>query len=301
MSRRHLLTLLALSGIWGGAFALIEIGLRDLEPASLIGGRIGSAALALVAVAILSRRHGTVSRLRPLAGPLAIAALFNTAIPFFLIAWGQQFIDSGVAAILNASAPLFTALIALGVVRAERVTGLRLVGFVLGFVGVVSLVGAQPSVGGNALLGSLAVVGAAACYAVGALYTARRLGGLAPLEVALGTMLWASLFTVPVGLVQLQGESVGWEAAAAVAALGVAATALAYILYFTLIAGAGASRAILVTYLVPALALVYGVTLLGEPLTASGLGGLALILGGVALGTGAVGVRGRIGARLAGR
>jgi drug/metabolite transporter (DMT)-like permease len=136
-------------------------------------------------------------------------------------------------------------------------------------------------------VGSLAVVLAALCYAVGALYAARRLVGVSPLVLSLGAMVAATIALAGPGLAQAPG-SIGWEAALAVLGLGVGGTAVGYILYFDLILGAGASRAILVTYLVPALALVYGVTLLDEPLTVAAVLGLALVLAGVALGTGAV-------------
>jgi drug/metabolite transporter (DMT)-like permease len=281
--------LLALAAIWGAAFMLIEIGLRDLAPSSLIAGRIGSAAVVLaLVVAVRGELRGTLRDLRACARPLALAGLVTTAFPFYLIAWGQQTIDSGTSAILNASAPIWTALLAAVAVRSQRVTGLRLAGVLVGFAGVAVLVGGGTRAGHGDVLGSLAVVTAAASYAAGALYVGRRLRGLTPLAVSLGTLAWAALLTVPLGAVQVAGTEVGRQSVAAVLALGVGATAIAYLLYFGLIAGAGASRAILVTYLVPAMAVVYGVVLLGEPLSPAKLLGLALILAGVALGTGAV-------------
>jgi drug/metabolite transporter (DMT)-like permease len=281
MSRRHLLMLLALAAIWGSSFMLIEIALRDLDPATLILLRLGSAALALAVYVPLS---GTgFAPLRPFVWPLALMGILNTALPFYLITWGQQYIDSGLAAILNASAPLFTAVLALAVDPAQRVRGLRLAGVILGFGGIVALVGFEPEGGNRAVLGSLAVVAASACYALGALYAGRRFFGMSPLLVAVGTLLWATLFALPPGLAA--ASSFGWETLASVLFLGVAATAVGYLLYFGLIAGAGASRAILVTYLVPAMALVYGAVFLDEQISALALAGLALVLAGVALGT----------------
>jgi len=277
-----------LGAIWGAAFMLIEIGLRGFDPAALIAIRLGSAALALgLFEAVRRRLRRTFARLRPYTGRLALAGLFNTAIPFFLIAWGQQYVDSNIAAILNAAAPLFTVLLAAAAVRSERVTGLRLAGFVLGFAGVVLVVGVSPEDGRRGLLGALAIVAATVFYAAGALYVSRRLRGISPLEVSFGLLSWAAVYTLP-GLVLLRGAEAGWGPLAAALALGVVATALAFQLYFGLIAGLGAARAILVTYLVPALALVYGVTLLDERLRWSAVGGLALVLAGVAVGTGAV-------------
>jgi drug/metabolite transporter (DMT)-like permease len=291
VSRRHLLSLLALGAIWGASFMLIEIALRDLEPATLMLARVGVAAVALgVYLPFALPVRPVLAELRARAGTLVVLGLLNSAVPFFLIAWGQQYVDSGLAAILNSSAPLFTAVLAWAFVRSERVTGLRLAGLLVGFGGVVVLVGAAPSGDDRAAIGSLAVVAAAACYAWGALYASRRLAGLSPLVLSLGVMVAATLALLAPGLAQLP-EELGWDAALAVLGLGVGGTAVGYILYFGLIAGAGASRAILVTYLVPALALVYGVTLLDEPLTAAALIGLALVLAGVALGTGAVRLR----------
>ena len=150
--------LLALAAIWGSSFMFIEIALRDLAPSTLILLRMSSGAAAL---AIYIKATGRSFRaLLPYAWPLALLGLVNTAVPFFLIAWGQQYIDSGLAAILNASAPLFTALFAVAYDQSQRVTGMRLAGVVLGFGGVVLLVGFELSGGERAVAGGLAVVGA---------------------------------------------------------------------------------------------------------------------------------------------
>jgi drug/metabolite transporter (DMT)-like permease len=281
--------LLALSAIWGASFMFIKVGVRELEPAALIFVRIGLAALTLVPIVALSmpaREAG--AGLLAAAGPLAVMGLLNSAVPFWLISWAEVRIDSGVTAILQACAPLFTALLAWRLSRRERVTGARLAGVAIGFVGVAVLVGGVPGGGGSELLAALAVVASGLCYAAAALYGSLRLSSVQPLLIATGSMVAATLMTAPFGLAQLPGELPGWKVSASVAALGVGGTAIAYLLYFDLIAGAGASRAILVTYLVPAVALLYGVVLLGEPLTAVALVGLALVLAGVALGTGTV-------------
>ena len=285
MSRRHLTMLAALAALWGSSFMFIEIALRDLAPSTLILLRMAFGALTLAVYVALTGKD--VRALRPYVLPLALLGAVNTAIPFFLIAWGQQYIDSGLASILNASAPLFTALFALGYDRSQRATGSRLAGILIGFTGVVLLVGFELTGGEKAVLGGLAVVAASACYGLGGLYAGRRFNGLPPSLVALGGLAWSTLFVAPVGLAQ--ASTPGWDALLAVLYLGVAATGIAYLLYFGLIAGAGASKAVLVTYLVPALALVYGAVFLDEEVTAIALAGLALVLAGVALGTGAVG------------
>ena len=279
--------LLALGAIWGASYMLNEIALRDLEPAALIEGRFLFGVLALLPVLALARERGAVvAGLRRAALPLAAVALLNAVLPFFLIAWGQQWIDSGLAGVLLASSPLFTAVLALAYDRRERVRGLRLAGVVTGFVGVALLLGVQPSAGRHAFVGALAVVLAGLLYSVAGLYIGRRLAAVPRLAVAVGTTAWALLLTLPAALVELPREAPGWGSVAAVVALGVAGTGLAYLLYFGLIGGAGASRAILVNYLIPTTAVVYGVVLLDEPFTATMVAGLALVLAGVALGTG---------------
>ena len=286
---RFLAMLGLLAAIWGAAFMLIAIGLRGFEPATLILVRVGSATLALALFQAVRGGLGrTLRRLRTHALKLAFAGAVSVAAPFWLIAWGQQYVDSNVAAILNAAAPLFTVLLAAAAVRSERVGGLELAGFLAGFAGVVLVVGGEPGEGGRGVAGALAIVLATAFYAVGALYASRRLGGLSPFEASFGLLLWATVFTAPVGVAALPGSDGGWKPVAAALTLGVFATAFAFQLYFGLIAGVGASRAILVTYLVPALALVYGVLLLDETLRWTAVGGLGLVLAGVAVGTGAV-------------
>jgi drug/metabolite transporter (DMT)-like permease len=281
MERRHLLMLLALASLWGASFMLIEVALRELAPTTLILLRLGFGALALGLFVPFSGAR--FAELRPYAGRLALMGAFNTAVPFFLIAWGQQYIASGLAAIFNAAAPLFTALFAASVDRTQQVRGLRLFGVLLGFVGIVALVGSEIGGGERAVAGSLAVVGASILYALGGLYAGRTFGGLSPVLVSFGSLAWATLFALPLGAVE--ATRFGWETLAATAFLGVGATAVAYLLYFGLIAGAGASRAILVTYLVPSLAVVYGAVLLDEEVTLVAVAGLALVLAGVALGT----------------
>ena len=207
-------------------------------------------------------------------------------IPFWFLAWGETRIDSGLAALLQACAPLFTALLAAGFVSSERVTGSRLVGVVVGFGGVALLVGAVPS---GSVLGALAVVFTGFCYAVSSLVAARRLRGVDAVTIAFGTTVIAALVSLPFGLAQLPASAPGWKVIGSVVFLGVVGLGFAYVLYYALITGAGASRAILVTYLVPPMALFYGAVVLDESLTLSDLAGLALILAGVSLGTGSRG------------
>ena len=205
-------------------------------------------------------------------GRLSSLALFNASIPFWLLAWGEERLDSGLAAVLQASTPLFTALLAFGFSRSDRVGGARLIGVVVGFLGVVFLIGAQPQ--GDWLAG-LAVLLTAACYAASALYAGSRLAAAPPIVTSLGTLAVATLTTLPFGIAQLPDQVPSWKVIGSVVALGSLGLSVAYLLYFGLIAGAGASYAVLVTYLVPAIALGYGAVFLDEQITASAIGGLA--------------------------
>jgi drug/metabolite transporter (DMT)-like permease len=287
MSRRHLVMLLALSSIWGASFLFIKVGVRELEPATLIWVRVGLAALTLVPVAVVALgARATAAGLRSAWKPLVVMGLLNSALPFWLISWAEQDVDSGLTAILQASAPLFTALLAIRVDRSQRVTGIRLVGLVVGFVGVAALVGLPG--GGSSPLRAAAVVLSAALYALAALYGGRALGHVQPLLVATGSMLAATLVTTPFGIAQAPDHLPGWKVTGSMLALGIVGTAVAYVIYYGLIAGAGASKAILVTYLVPPIAVAYGAVILSESVRPTAIGGLALILGGVALGTGNV-------------
>jgi hypothetical protein len=182
--------------------------------------------------------------------------------------------------------PLFTALFAYWFTRSQRVTGAKLVGVFVGFLGVLLLVGAQPS---GDVLSALAVLLTALLYAGSSVYAGVVLRETPALVTSLGALGFATLATLPLGLAELPGETPSWKAIGSIVALGAVGLSIAYLLYFTLIAGAGAPYAALVTYLVPALALVYGAVILDEPVTASAVGGLLLILAGVALGTGTIG------------
>ena len=282
MSRRHLLMLVALAAIWGASFMLIKVAVREVAPVTLVWLRISLAALVLVPVALVVLGRPGLASFRHAWRRLAVLGVVNSAVPFTALSWSETRIDSGLAAILQAVAPLFTALILVRV-GSDRVTGRRLFGIVVGFLGVALLVGVH-SAGGDAPA-ALGVVFTGLCYAAGGVYGHHRLRDVHPLALAAGSIVIAALLTAPFGIASLPGSVPGWKETGSVVVLGVVGTGVAYMLFFAILAGAGASRSILVTYLVPAAALGYGVALLGEPLTASALAGLALILAGVALGT----------------
>ncbi len=283
MNRRYLPMLALLALIWGSSFMFIKVAVRELDPATLILGRVGLATLTLAVVVPLALGvRGTLRALRLHWRALVVVGLVNTAVPFWLLSWGETRIDSGLASILQASVPIFVVLLAFGFFHDQRVTGPRLVGVAVGFVGVALLVGAQPE---GKIVGALAVVAMSACYAAGGLLTRRHLSDAPPQVVALGTAAVAALASLGPGVARAPSEAPSWKALASVAVLGVVGTAFAYLLFFTIIAGAGAAYASLVTYLVPPVALVYGALFLDERVGGAALAGLALILAGVTLGT----------------
>src|SRR4051795_1396900 len=286
---RNLSMLIALALIWGSSFLFIKVAVRELTPATLIVGRLGLAAitLALLIPAAVGTRE-TLRQLRENAAWLVVVALINTAIPFWLLSWGETRIDSGLASIIQASVPIFNAVIAFVAFREVRVTGIRLVGVAIGFVGVALLVGAQPE---GKVLGALAVVGMAFCYGVGGLMTGRYLKPAQPIVVAFASTAIATLVWLPVGVAQAPAQMPGWKTIGSVLALGIPGTALAYLLFFGLITGAGAACVSLVPSLTPPIALAYGAIFLGERFGAAAFGGLGLILAGVALGTGGLRLR----------
>jgi drug/metabolite transporter (DMT)-like permease len=289
MARAYLPLLLGLSAIWGASFLFIEEADKALEPTTIMAGRLLLAAAVLVPVLVASA--GMKESLRALRRVWLvglISGIVNAALPFTLIAWGQKHIDSGTAAIANASMPIFVVLLAWRVRRSESARGVRLVGVLLGFVGVGVLAGVNPTGGRWEVIGTLAVVLAAFCYAVGALYAQHYMGFVPVLVFSTAQCVAGALVLLPFGVAQLPADGPGWKAVASVLALGIAGTAIGTLMYYRLVALYGSARASLVVYLLPPFALVYGATLLDEPVTAQKLIGLVLILGGVALGSGLV-------------
>jgi drug/metabolite transporter (DMT)-like permease len=287
MTRRYVPLLLVLTGLWGSSFLFIEIALRELEPTVVIVLRLLLAALVLVPV--LALRFGTggaYGRLREAWRPLLVLGAVNAALPFTLIAWGQKHIDSGIAAIANASLPIFVALLAIRFRPSERVTGSRAVGIVSGIVGVAVLTGANPEGGWWAVAGTLAVVTAAFLYAVGALYAQTHVEAVDPIVLATGSTIAGALLLLPVSAVQAPSQLPGWEVWVAVSVLGIGGMALGQFVYYVMLESHGSTKATLVTYLLPGMAVVLGIVFLDEALTVAAVVGLALVLLGVALGSG---------------
>ncbi len=282
MTGKVWLLLVTLSVLWGGSFFFSEVALAELGPLTVVLGRVGFAALMLIGLVYLSG-HRLPSALG-LWGRFLVMGALNNLIPFSLIVWGQVTIDSGLAAILNATTPLFGVVLAHVLTRDERMTGGRAAGVLLGLAGVAVLVGPR-ALGefGTQGLAQLAVLGAAFSYACAGIY-GRRFKGLPPVVAAAGMVTCSAVLTLPLALVverpwQANPGAVTW---AAVLGLALLSTALAYVIYFRILASAGATNLLLVTFLIPVSALFLGMVALGERPGAAAFAGLALIFAGLA-------------------
>jgi drug/metabolite transporter (DMT)-like permease len=278
-----LLLLLAL--LWGGSFFFGKLALAAVPPLTLVVLRTGTAALALLLYLAVSGQ-GLPMSLTVWRGFL-VMGLLNNAIPFALINWGQTRIDSGLAAILNATTPLFTVLLAHLVTTDQKLTRGRVAGVLLGLAGVVVMIGPSALQGlGLAGLGKLAVVCAALSYTCAGLY-GRRLTALSPVAAACGMLVAAALVMLPVALAldTPRGFAAAGNAGppiwGALAGLALLSTALAYIVYFRILATAGATNLLLVTFLIPVSALLLGGLILGERPGWSEFAGVALIFLGL--------------------
>jgi drug/metabolite transporter (DMT)-like permease len=284
VDRRAWTLLLILGAIWGASYLFIKIGVRDLSPAMVAWARIALAALVLVP---LAQRSGALAAARGSGlGWLCLVGVIQVAAPFFLIGAAEEEIDSGLAGILVASAPLFTALLAIRFDQEERSSGWRLVGILLGLAGVAVLLGVDLNGSTAELLGGAAVLLAGLGYAVGGFLVKRRLAAVPPIGLAAWVMLASSLVLLPVALATAPGSAPGIGPVAAVAVLGVLGTGIAFAIFYDLMGSVGPARTFIVTYLAPGFAVAYGALFLDELITASTIAGLVLILGGSYLAAG---------------
>ena len=284
MGSREWLLLIALSVLWGSTFFFWKVLVTELPPFTVVLGRVGLAALALHLLLIL-RGQAMPTGLK-IWGAFIVMGLLNNAIPFTLIVWGEIRISSGLASILNATTPIFTVLAAHVLTRNERLTWAKGAGVLMGFLGVAVLIGPGQWRGLAVadLWGELACLAAAFVYAFAGLY-GRRFKAMDPIAVATGQVTGSTLVLLPIaGLVDqpwlLPMPGIGiWAAFFGTAIL---CTALAYILYFRILAVAGATNLLLVTLLLPVSALALGAFFLGERIDANALAGMALIALGLA-------------------
>ncbi len=277
--------LIILSILWGGSFFFVEVALTELPPFTVVLGRVGFAAIALI-LFVYGVGHRMPVDFR-LWGAFIVMGALNNLIPFSLIVWGQTQIASGLASILNATTPLFTVLLAHFFTKDEKMTPNRIVGVLLGLVGVTVMIGGEFLAGlGLGGIAKLAVLGAALSYAVAGIF-GRRFEDTPPLVTAAGQVTATTVLMLPVVLLVDQP----WNLPApslttwgTVVCLALLSTAVAYLIYFRILATAGATNLLLVTFLIPVSAILLGVTILGERLEPRHFAGMALI----SLGLGAI-------------
>ena len=284
MTRKGWLLFTAMSVIWGIPYLFIKIAVRELDPSVVVFARVGIAAAVLLPMAA---RRGLLRKLR--GGVLAIIALAFVQIvgPFLMISYGEQHIASSLTSLLIAADPLLVALLALRFDPGERVSGLRLVGLLIGMGGVIVLLGLDVGGDKQRLLGATLVLLAAAGYAASALLIKRpAIAALPRLGVVAAECATATVVLFPLAVTRLPGRIPNPEVIVSLLVLGLICTALAYLIFFALVAEVGASRGSVITYINPVVSVFLGVTLLGEQLNAAIVVGFLLIILGSWLSTG---------------
>ncbi len=279
MGFREWALLLVLSLLWGGSFFFVGVAVAELPPLTIVALRVALAALGLWCVLlVLGLKPPREARVW-----LAFLCMgtINNVIPFSLIVWGQTQIASGLASILNATTPLFTVVVATCLLTDERATPLKVAGVTIGFLGVVVMIGLPASTTATPWLPQVAILGAALSYAFGGVYGRRfKTLGVHPIMTATGQVTASGLIMLPLALTLEGSEALTTAGAAswgAILGLALFSTSLAYIIYFRLLATAGATNLLLVTLLVPASAILLGVMFLNESITLKQLAGLGLI------------------------
>ena len=284
-TRLDWLLFVLLGFFWGSSYLFIKIGVEaGLEPFTLVSLRllIGGIVLAIV---VAVAREPLPRRLRTY-GHLLVMGVLSVALPFFLITWAEQSVDSALAAILTAPVPLFVIVIAAFVLQDEPITGNRIIGLAIGFVGVAILVGFDPGqLAGGTLLAELALLGATLSYAAGGVYARRMVRGLRPMIPAVMQVAFAFAIsaTLALALERPLAERPSVEAWLAVTWLGVLGSGLSYLIFFRLLNNWGATRTSTVAYLIPVFGIALGALVLAEPIDARLILGTALVIAGIAL------------------
>ena len=275
--------LVLLAGIWGWSFLFIKVAVAGLTPSTVAALRVGLGAAVLLA--FVRARGLRLPRGRGWWRHFLVVAVVGSAVPFTLLAWGEQHISSALTAVLNASTPLFAALFA-GLLLGDRLRPAQVAGLVLGFVGVAVAVGlAVEDVTGAALGGELAAVVAGAGYGLAFVYTRRHLTTIPPVVAAGGQLVTATILLAPPAVVTSlrQGFDLTFTRGAAIVLLGVLGTGVAYVLSYQLIADVGPTRASLVTYLIPIVAVTVGLLFLDEAFSFRLIAGGGLTIAGIVL------------------
>ena len=272
-----------LAALWGPSFLFIKVAVEEIPPLTLVLGRVAIGAAFLLVVLVAQRRR--LPNDRRLWGHLAVVAMLHNALPWVLLSWGEQYIDSALASILNGTTPLFTIILAHFLVAGDRMTAPKLLGVLLGFAGLMLLI--LPSLSGGvqaSTWGLLAVTAAAAIYGVAMIYSRNHLRGLPPLVAPATQLLLATAYMAPVALIFDQPWTLDRPSAAALVSLfllGIMGTGLAFIVYYRLLETANPTYISMVTYVIPIFGVILGVLVLDEQLTWLALVGFGLILLGV--------------------
>lgn len=264
----------------GASFLFMRIAVPEFGPVPLIFVRVAIAAVLLLGLLVW---RGGAGDLRSNAGALVLLGGMNTAVPFSLFAFTKLTLSAGLTSVLNATVPLFAALVSVVWLR-ERLAAMRVAGLLTGFGGVLVLAWPNLTAGGDRIA-VLAALGATILYALSAHFTRRRFSGTPPLVVATGSLVAAAALTLPFAVALWPSAAPSAVAWACAVTLGVFCTAVAYALFFRLIAQIGAVTVLAVTYLIPVFGVTWGAIVLGERLSASAFIGAALVLAGVALTT----------------
>jgi drug/metabolite transporter (DMT)-like permease len=282
MSARNWGLLLLLALLWGSSFFFYKILVAVLPPVTVVLGRVGIAAVAMNLWLVAQGQRMPLGRRLWLR--FALLGFLNNVLPFILIAWGETRISSGMASILNATTPIFMVAVAHWGTEDEKLSPGKAVGIALGILGVIVLVGPSALGGGGTVWGELAVVGASCAYGFGGVYS-RRFKDLTPLVAATGQITGATLLLIPLSLVIDRPWTLpmpGTDAWASLLAIALVNTALAYVVYYRMVASVGVTYISLVTFLIPVIALLLGAVFLGESVTLSALAGMAIIALGLA-------------------
>jgi drug/metabolite transporter (DMT)-like permease len=284
------ISLVILAGFWGSSFLFMRVATPEFGPVPLIAVRVFIAAVFLVP--LLAARGG-MAELRGNVWPLTFVGVVSAALPFSFLAFATLHLTAGFTSILNATAPFFAAIVAF-LWLGDRLSPLRVLGLVIGFAGVLLLVWGKASVRGDGAAAAMAAgFGAAVCYGIAANYTKLRLAHVSPLATATGSQVAAAVCWAPLAIWQMPAAVPSLKAWLMVGVLGVFCTAVAYIIYFRLIARLGPARAVTVTFLVPAFGMLWGRIFLKEGVTWQMAVGTAVIFVGTSLTTGLVRARRR--------
>lgn len=273
--------IIILSILWGGSFFFVGVAVKEMPPLTIVLCRVALASIILLVIVYL--KGDKMPSSPGLWGAFIIMGALNNLIPFSLIVWGQTHIESGLASILNATTPIFSVVLAHFLTREERLTANRITGVTIGWIGVAMLIGIESLRGfGIEVMGQLAVVGATFSYACAAIY-GRRFKGINPLIVATGMLCGSTIMMTPLALVIEQPWNLSPGITTLMALFGLAAvsTSLAYIIYFQVLATAGPTNLLLVTFLIPVSAILLGVVVLAERLAWNAFAGMGLIFIGL--------------------